>query len=434
MDLEEISYVTLFLLIWHQNIMLQLANNQRKTRRWWVRPVNRRKRQQGFLNNLFREIRSTDHEEFFTYTRLYPEQYRTLLELVTPYLTKCSIRKPLSPDTRLAITLTYLAQGDSVVTKHLEYRVGRSTVYKIIPKVCHAIWLALQPIVLPVLNAEKWKKISEEFFLKWQFPNCVGALDGRHMQIQAPPCSGSQFYNYKGYFSIVLMALCDANYKFTWVDIGQYGSISDGGVWSQTNLAADLESNAADLPESTPLPERDIPFPHVIVADEAFLLKPYLMRPFPRRVKRMTDEERIFNYRLSRARLCIENTFGILASRWRILHRNLSCSVENAEHIFKALVCLHNFAMSTNNNGRYCQPEHLYVETDEGRSFEDRWHGIGVGEYFKQLSRVGPNRAGALSLGLRNYLKEYFVSPTGNAQAPWQFDRAFKESYINLIA
>ncbi|XP_071582484.1 putative nuclease HARBI1 [Temnothorax nylanderi] len=254
------------------------------------------------------------------------------------------------------------------------------------------------------------------------------------MEIQAPPCSGSQYYNYKGYFSIVLMALCDANYKFTWFDIGQYGSISDGGVWSQTNLAADLESNAADLPEATPLPGRYIPFPYVIVADEAFPLKPYLMRPFPRRVKRMTDEERVFNYRLSRARLCIENTFGILATRWKILHRKLSCSVQNADKICKALVCLHNFAMSTNNNGRYYQPEHLYVEDDEGRSFEDRWHNIDVGEYFKELSRVGPNRAGALSLGLRNYLKEYFVSPTGNAQAPWQFQRAFKESYINPLA
>lgn len=101
--------------------------------------------------------------------------------------------------------------------------MGKSTVYKIIYEVYQAIWLALQPIVLPTLNAEKWKKISEDFFLKWQFPNCIGTLDGRHMEIQAPPNSGSYFYNYKGYFSIVLLAMCDANYKFTWVDVGQFG-------------------------------------------------------------------------------------------------------------------------------------------------------------------------------------------------------------------
>lgn len=108
-------------------------------------------------------------------------------------------------------------------SKHLEYRMGKSTIYKIISEVCQAIWLAFQSIVLPTLSAEEWKKISENFFLKWQFPNCIGALDGRHMEIQAPPNSGSQFYNYKGYFSIVLLAICDANHKFTWVDIGQFG-------------------------------------------------------------------------------------------------------------------------------------------------------------------------------------------------------------------
>lgn len=58
---------------------------------------------------------------------------------------------------------------------------------------------------------------------KWQFPNYLGALDGKHMRIQAPPNSGSTFYNYKQFFSLVLLTTCDANYKFTWIDIDQYG-------------------------------------------------------------------------------------------------------------------------------------------------------------------------------------------------------------------
>jgi len=117
----------------------------------------------------------------------------------------------------------YLAQGESMRTKHLEFRVGKSTVCKIVPEVCCAIWCALQSIVLPTLDADSWRKISKEYMLKWQFPNCIGALDGWHMEIKKPPCSGSQYYNYKNFFSIVLLALCDANHKFTWVDIGQFG-------------------------------------------------------------------------------------------------------------------------------------------------------------------------------------------------------------------
>ncbi|XP_039303003.1 protein ALP1-like [Solenopsis invicta] len=436
MDLKKLGLTTLFILLRHQSILLQIAlQTQRvKTRRWWIRPLNKKKHH-GFMCNLFREIRLTDHEEFFGYTRLWPEQYEILLRLVTPYLRKHSIRKSFSPHARLAVTLTYLAQGDTVQSKHLEFRMGKSTVYKIIYEVCQAIWLALQPIVLPTLNAEKWKKISEDFFLKWQFPNCIGALDGRHMEIQTPPNSGSYFYNYKGYFSIVLLAMCDANYKFTWVDVGQFGSLSDGGIWSQTDLAVDLENDTAGLPEPTPLLQRNIPFPYVAVADEAFPLKPYLMRPFPRKMNKMTNEERVFNYRLSRARLCIENTFGILSSRWRILHKRMCCSVENAHNICKALVCLHNFAMIHNNNQRadqYCPPNWLDVEDTEGGLVEGRWRIIGAGQYFKELSRVGPNRAGAVSIGLRNYLKDYFVSPTGNAQVPWQFEKALRKSNINI--
>ncbi|XP_032684753.1 uncharacterized protein LOC116850504 isoform X2 [Odontomachus brunneus] len=172
--------------------------------------------------------------------------------------------------------------------------------------------------------------------------------------------------------------------------------ISDGGVWSTTDLAVDLENSTVNLPEPTPLPNRDVPFPYVAVANKAFPLKPYLMRPFPRRVGRMIDEERIFNYRLGRARLCIENAFGILSSRWRILHRNMCCSVQNAERICKALICLHNFAMNCNDS-KYCQLDWCDVETDEGIIIEGRWRTIGAGQYFKELSRVGANRAGAIS-------------------------------------
>lgn len=77
-------------------------------------------------------------------------------------------------------------------------------------------------------TSDNWKQVAEQFDAKWNFPHCLGSLDGKHIVTQSPMNSGSEFYNYKGTFSVVLMALVDANYNFLFVDIGCQGRISDG--------------------------------------------------------------------------------------------------------------------------------------------------------------------------------------------------------------
>lgn len=120
--------------------------------------------------------------------------------------------------------ISYLAHGDTRVSKHWEFRIGRSTVHKVINDTCRAIVKVLQPKYLSPPIEEEWTKIAKDFLDIWQFPNCFGSIDGKHIRIKAPSNSGSKYFNYKKYFSMVLLAVCDAQYRFTYVDVGQYGT------------------------------------------------------------------------------------------------------------------------------------------------------------------------------------------------------------------
>ncbi|KAK3889684.1 hypothetical protein Pcinc_006250 [Petrolisthes cinctipes] len=108
----------------------------------------------------------------------------------------------------------YLASGMSQKDVARYFCVGQSTVCNIIQEVCQAIWDALGPAFLPRPTPDHWKRVAEEFNIRWNFPNCLGAIDGKHIQIQKPALSGSTYFNYKRTFSTVLMAVADASYKF----------------------------------------------------------------------------------------------------------------------------------------------------------------------------------------------------------------------------
>lgn len=175
---------------------------------------------------------------------------------------------------------------------------------------------------MPNPTKEQWLKVADRYWELWNLPNCVGAIDGKHIKIKAPPNSGSSFYNYKGYFSIVLMAVSDADGLFLSVDIGEYGRNSDGRALKESEFGKTLFNDQLSLPEQIFAGGEDI-FPYYFVADEAFPLTDHIMRPYPRR--QLTNERRIYNYRISRGRKSVECAFGMMVSKFRLLETPLWC-------------------------------------------------------------------------------------------------------------
>jgi predicted RNA-binding protein associated with RNAse of E/G family len=97
---------------------------------------------------------------------------------------------------------------------------------------CSAIQEIVMPIYLPVITRDLWEKTAAGFLSNWQMPNGVGALEGKHINIFAPENMRSLYYNYKKHYSLVLMASVDASYKYLMIDVGSYGSNSDGGIFA----------------------------------------------------------------------------------------------------------------------------------------------------------------------------------------------------------
>lgn len=155
-----------------------------------------------------------------------------LVTLLKPTLQKFStFRVPLSTEEKLAVTLRFLATGDSYESIKYNFLMASNTICKVVVETCDAIVSILGPKYLKTpTTPEEWLQIADGFEKSWNFPNCIGAIYGKHINIKKPMKSGTDYYNYKGFFSIVLLGVVDADYKFIRAEVGINGRISDGGV------------------------------------------------------------------------------------------------------------------------------------------------------------------------------------------------------------
>lgn len=221
--------------------------------------------------------------------------------------------------------------------------------------------------------------------------------------MRCPKNSGSLNYNYKHTFSVVLLALADANYKFTFIDVGCKGRISDGGVFNRSSLNLALQENSLEIPPPRNLPGTNIETPFVILVDDAFALQPYMMKPY--NFRGQDQAEHVFNYRLSRGRRMVESTFGIMSSRFRLFRTTIELSEKNVKLCILAVCTLHNWLMSIDPNNAIVQD--FDPLTDKEHEFE---------------VELNDQNASNEAKAVREKFKNYFMSNQG--QVPWQFEMA----------
>lgn len=209
------------------------------------------------------------------------------------------------------------------------------------------------------------------------------------------------------------MGICDASYKFLYVDVGAYGSEGDGGVFSKSNFGRKIYDDRLPLPADALIGTQNVPY--YFVADDAFTLCKRIMKPYiPRRGEQLTMDESIFNYRLSRARRCIENTFGIMTTKWLCLNRTIQHNPDRATKIVLACCCLHNYLMRNMVDAYFSQHYGDYI--DESGAFIDGEWRQNTAQWQTLDQRLG--READIGKRIRNTLKEYVNSIFG--AVPWQ--------------
>lgn len=172
----------------------------------------------------------------------------------------------------------------------------------------------------------------------WAFlgiPGIIGAIDGCHIAIQAPPHNAVDYYNRNNYHSVILQAVCNDKLQFTDIFVGKPGRLHDGRVFRLSPLYDVLMGVAPPVNESQ----------HML-GDSAYPLLPFLLKPY-RDNGHLTNIQSTFNSKMSSIRSIIEQTFGLLKSKFRRLKYLHMARTDMIPSVITAACVLHNLIIAS---------------------------------------------------------------------------------------
>ncbi len=276
----------------------------------------------------------------------------TFFEIINqtrPYLSKSdtNYRAAVPVEKRVACALYALGSTSELRTISNLFGLGVSTTSNIIHEFCSVLidFYFYGLIRFPITDAEIQETIND-YLMQFGYPLCLGSLDGTHIPIKPPIGDEPDYYNYKKYHSVIMLATVNCKLMFTYVNVGAPGRCNDSSVYSRSTLY-DVIQNPIYKNDSITM--NNVKIHSHLIADSASALNSTLMKPFAERPN-MSRKEATFNYRLRRARSSVERAFGIMKNRFRCVHRKMEYDLNNSINIIKAITILHNLCIIVGDN------------------------------------------------------------------------------------
>ncbi|CAN7975793.1 unnamed protein product [Ixodes persulcatus] len=268
-----------------------------------------------------------------------PCTFRYIVDVCRPTMQRetTNMRTPIIVEKRVAIALYKLCSTAEDRTIGYLFGVGRATVNIVYREFCRTIVAKLEESTVAMVRQSELYNHMLEFEAVCGFPSAIGALDGCHLAVSPPKDQDCDYRNYKGWYSIILLAIVDHRYTFRYVNVGSPGKCHDAHVYRNSRLPALLSSLRAE----TPLVVNGTAVPPIVLCDQAFPLTPNLMKPFPHGTQ-LSVAQGDYNYCLSKSRRIVENAFGRLKARFRIIMKRTETKIENVNSVVRACCILHN--------------------------------------------------------------------------------------------
>ncbi|XP_069591441.1 uncharacterized protein [Ranitomeya imitator] len=203
--------------------------------RFWRHLIIKLQESRGAYHTLYNEL-NANPDKFPEYTRMSQGSFWDLLGRVqeATWRQDTQLHRAIPAEERLLVTLRFLATGESLSSLHFQYRLGISTLSGIVNDTCRLCGTFSMMNLSPLPTEDMWMEIAEKFWSVCDFPNCLGAVDGKQIRIIKPARTGSEYFNYKKYFSVVFMAIADADCRFIAVDIGAFGRGNDSQTFKNS--------------------------------------------------------------------------------------------------------------------------------------------------------------------------------------------------------